>query len=607
MPISKSHPPISPEKVFTSRPPVAKNLGGKAVTAMSGVLDHALLFDRIDRLVASVSPASNPQEFFDRVLASLNVTYTVREQDLVNIPATGPVVVVSNHPFGLIDPIVLTTILLRIRPDSKTLTNRLLEKVPVLHDACIFVDPFGRSDSLRSNIKPLKETLRWLAGGGLVIVFPAGEVASVNWRQWKVAEPPWSDTVARIIRSANATVVPVYFRGTNTALFHAAGFVHPRLRTALLPRELFTKRGHLIRLAIGHPIPWRRLTEFESDGALIQHLRERTFLLRTRTVRARRVAVPPRKSWIAQEPLADAAHAETVTAEIAALPPERKLVTLGDLEVYHATAGEIPAVIWEIGRLREVTFRQVGEGSGKSLDLDDFDTYYYHLFLWNRGARELIGAYRMGPTDEILRRSGLRGLYTSTLFQMKPALIEKISPALELGRSFVRPEYQRSSAALALLWKGLAAFVVEHPRYRNLFGPVSISNDYHKLSHQLMVSFLRQHSFSKDDSRLVRARHAFRSRRGRGWTLRLSRLATPDLDHISDLVSDIETDGKGVPVLLRQYLNLGGKILGFNVDSDFSHVVDSLILVDLLQTERRVLDRYMGKDGAAKFLAFHGK
>lgn len=607
MPIPKRPMPNPTEKVFTSRPPVTKNLGSKAVAAMSGVLDHALLFDRIDRLVASVSPTASPQEFFDHVIESLNVTYAVREQDLSRIPTSGPVVVVSNHPFGLIDPIVLTTILLRIRPDTKTLTNRLLEKVPVLHEACIFVDPFGRADSLRSNIKPMKETLRTLANGGLVIVFPAGEVASANWRHWKVEEPPWNETVARIIRSSKATVVPVFFRGTNTALFHAAGFVHPRLRTALLPRELFTKRGHSIKLAIGNPIPWRKLAEFESDGALIQHLRERTFLLRTRTVRTRRVSLVPRKPSAVQEPLADPARAEAVMAEIAALPPERKLVTLGDLEVYHAAAREIPAVLWEIGRLREVTFRQVGEGSGKALDLDEFDPQYRHLFLWNRAACELVGAYRMGPTDEILQRSGLRGLYTSTLFQMKPALIEKISPALELGRSFVRPEYQRSSAALALLWKGLAAYVVEHPQYRNLFGPVSISNDYHKVSHQLMVSFLRRHSFLKEESRLVRARRAFRSRRGKGWTLRLSRLMTANLDNISDLVADVEMDGKGMPVLLRQYLNLGGKILGFNVDSEFSNVVDSLILVDLAQTERRVLDRYMGKDGAAKFLAFHGR
>jgi len=607
MPIPKRPMPNSPEKVFTSRPPVTKNLGSKAVAAMSGMLDHALLFDRIDRLVASVSPTANAQEFFDGVLERLNVTYTVREQDLSRIPSSGPVVVVSNHPFGLIDPIVLTTLLLRIRPDTKTLTNRLLEKIPDLRDVCIFVDPFGRESSLRSNIKPLKETLRTLADGGLVIVFPAGEVASANLRHWKVEEPPWSDTVARIIRASKATVVPVYFRGTNTALFHAVGFVHPRLRTALLPRELFTKRGHSIKLAIGNPVPWRRLADFPSDSALIQHLRERTFLLRTRTVRTRRVSLVPRKPSAIQEPLAEPALSEAVTGEIAALPPERKLVALGDLEVYHAAAREIPAVLWEIGRLREVTFRQVGEGSGKALDLDEFDTQYRHLFLWNRDSQELVGAYRMGPTDEILQRSGLRGLYTSTLFQMKPALIEKISPALELGRSFVRPEYQKSSAALALLWKGLACYVAEHPQYRNLFGPVSISNDYHKLSHQLMVGFLRQHSFLKDESRLVRARRAFRARRGKGWTLRLSRLVTPNLDHVSDLVSDIEPDGKGVPVLLRQYLNLGGRILGFNVDSDFSHVVDSLILVDLLQTERRVLDRYMGKDGAAKFLSFHGR
>ncbi|MBU0508350.1 lysophospholipid acyltransferase family protein [bacterium] len=603
----KDPPPIQREKLFTVRPPASRNLGHKAVAAMSGVLDQALLFNRLDRLYAGITGASGGQEFFERMLEWVGVSYAIPEQDMNRIPASGPVVVVSNHPFGLIDPVVLTSIVLRVRPDVKTMTNRFLEKVVDLRDVCIFVDPFGRTDSFGMNVKPLKETLRWLAGGGLVIIFPAGEVASVNPRQWKVVEPPWSETVARIIRSSKATVVPVFFRGTNTLLFHAAGFVHPRLRTALLPREVFTKRGRTIHLAIGNPIPWRKLSDFETDEALIHHLRERTFLLRTRTTRSRRRVAAPVKRFVALDPIAEASAIESVAAEIDALPPERKLVTVGDLHVYYAEAAEIPEVLREIGRLREITFRLVGEGSGKPLDLDEFDGHYLHLFLWNAAAREVIGAYRMGPADVILQKLGIRGLYTSTLFQIKPALIERINPALELGRSFVRPEYQRSSAALALLWKGLATYVAFHPRYRNLFGPVSISNDYHKVSHQLMVSFLKRHSFLKEEARLVRARRAFRSRRGKGWTLRLSRLMTADIENISDLVADVEGDSKGVPVLIRQYLSLGGKIFGFNVDSEFSNVVDSLILVDLLQTERRVLERYMGKDGAANFLSHYNK
>ncbi|MFZ5432507.1 MAG: lysophospholipid acyltransferase family protein, partial [Calditrichota bacterium] len=538
------------EKLVSLRPAQTRGLGPKAMSVLGGVLDQALLLNRMDRLYAGATGRGSPQQFFDALIESLGLSYAVREQDLAKIPTAGPVVVVSNHPFGLVDPIVLAAIMLRVRSDIKVLTNRFLSKVSDLSEMCIFVDPFGKKESLANNIKPMKETVRWLNGGGMVIIFPAGEVASANLKQWKVVEPPWSETVARIIRMSKATVVPVFFRGTNTPLFHAAGFIHPRLRTALLPREMFTKRGHTIELAVGNGIPWRRLADYDRDQELIQHLRERTFLLRTRTKRRRPATNGTRKRWIGLEPIAPAAPEEVIAAEIKSLPTDRKLISLGELEVYFAAASEIPEVLKEIGRLREITFRVVGEGTGHALDLDEFDRYYLHLFLWNAERRELVGAYRMGPTDEIIKQYGLRGLYTTTLFQIKPALIERIDPALELGRSFVRTEYQRTSAALALLWKGLAMYVVREPRYRILFGPVSISNDYHKVSHQLMVSFLKLHSFLRDEAKLVRARHAFRARRGKGWTLRLSRLITGDIDRVSDLVSDIEGDDKGVPVLI---------------------------------------------------------
>jgi putative hemolysin len=263
-----------------------------------------------------------------------------------------------------------------------------------------------------------------------------------------------------------------------------------------------------------------------------------------------------------------------------------------------ASAAQIPCLLREIGRLRELSFRAVGEGTGRGLDLDRFDATYLHLFVWNRSNQEVVGAYRLGQTDGILDRRGLGGLYTSTLFRYDEALFEAMGPALEMGRSFVREEYQRSFSGLMLLWQGIGRFVIRQPRYATLFGPVSISASYRSASQQLMAAFLRSNTCHHGWSRWVRPRHPYRVR-GRAVDEPLN------VAELSTLVGDIEEDSKGVPILLRQYLRLGGRALGLNVDPDFSNVLDVLVLVDLRRTETRVLNRYMGGDGAAEFLAYH--
>jgi putative hemolysin len=276
-----------------------------------------------------------------------------------------------------------------------------------------------------------------------------------------------------------------------------------------------------------------------------------------------------------------------------------------NLQVFSATADQIPYVLKEIGRLRERTFRAVGEGTGKPCDIDEFDQLYTHLFVWNMEQLEIVGSYRLGPTDEILRHAGRQMLYTDTLFRFRPALLEQLVPALELGRSFVRQEYQRSASALMLLWKGIGAHVVRNPRYKLLFGPVSISSTYQTASQQLMVEFLRANSFLDEEARLVRPRNAFKP--GVGDSLyRCDR--TPiagSIDDVSELVAELEEDEKGVPVLLRQYLRLGGKLLAFNIDPEFANVVDGLVLMDLTRADPRVLAKYMGNAGAGAFLRYH--
>jgi putative hemolysin len=294
-------------------------------------------------------------------------------------------------------------------------------------------------------------------------------------------------------------------------------------------------------------------------------------------------------------PIAEPPAPSLVAADVAALPPDRVLDRSGDLAVYLAAANEIPHALREIGRLREITFRAAGEGTGKPLDLDEFDPHYLHLFVWNARREEIVGAYRLVGTDTAAER-----LYTATLFRYDRRFLDRLGPALELGRSFIRQEYQKGFTPLLLLWKGIGAYVARNPRYKVLFGPVSISNQYAAISRELMVGFLEKYAMVREWAGLAAARRPLR---------RTARPALPsaglDVDDLSAMVGDVEQGQAGVPVLLRQYLRLGGKLLGFNIDPNFSQALDGLILVDLTRTEPKLLDRYLGSREAAEFIAFH--
>ncbi|MBI1789201.1 MAG: GNAT family N-acetyltransferase, partial [Acidobacteria bacterium] len=363
-------------------------------------------------------------------------------------------------------------------------------------------------------------------------------------------------------------------------LFQALGLLHPRLRTAMLARELLNKRGVQVEVRIGTPVAAEKLLTLPDDEARTQYLRWRTYLLANRQDFKARTSRPLRRGKALEKaPVAAAVPAELLAADVASLNP---LTRSGDLAAYLATAAELPHVLPEIGRLREITFRAAGEGAGKPLDLDRFDEHYLHLFVWNERKREIAGAYRLGQVDVVPE------LYTATLFKYDAALLDRLGPALELGRSFVRAEYQKSFSPLLLLWLGIGKFLARHPRYKVLFGPVSISNQYPTISRQLMVSFLERHATLDCWKDLVAARNPFRGPRAAHSGL--------DLEDLGDVVTDVDPARPGVPVLLRQYLKLGGKLLGFNLDPDFSDALDGLIVVDLTQTEPKWLDRYLGKE-----------
>jgi putative hemolysin len=580
----------------------------KFMPAVSGALERVLLFDQLNALYHQTLHLEDSRGFPEKLLEALRVHYEVSPRDVARIPRDGPVVVTSNHPFGAIEGIILANILRCVRPDVKIMANFLLGSVPELRDLFILVDPFAYQTSTYANVRALRETLSWLKGGGMLVVFPAGEVSHIDLSSRRVTDPEWSDSIARIIRATGACALPVCFSGANGLAFQVLGLVHPRLRTALLPHEFLNKRNKTFALRIGSPIPFNRLAPFKTDRELMAYLRHRTYALAHDDAPPREpfeLLLPHRMRKTTQEPIALPVPSQQVREEIENLPPAQRLVASGELVAYHARAGQIPLALQEIGRLREISFRTAGEGSGKSRDLDEFDSTYIQLFLWNHSVGELVGGYRLGPTDEILPSSGLQGLYTSTLFDFASGFREQIACALEMGRSFIRPEYQGSLGALPLLWKGIGSFVLKNPRYRILFGAVSISSRYQPFSQQLMVSFLRSHHCLSSLAETVRARTPFRPSRNRDLAQQTIELIGNDLDELSTIISDIESSCTGIPILLKHYLKLGGRVLGFNVDPDFSNVLDALILVDLTQTDAKILERFMGKEKAAEYLAFH--
>jgi putative hemolysin len=551
---------------------------------------------------------SAPDGFrLETLLEEMQVDLQLQPADLERIPAKGPLVAVANHPFGMLDGAALGVLLSRVRPDVRVMTNSLLEGIPELREHCFYVDPFRTAASAEKNLKALKQAIEWLQQGGALAVFPAGEVSQFQVGQAQVADPAWSTIAARLIGKTRATALPVYFCGHNSVTFQLLGMIHPRLRTLVLLQEFLQQRGKKLEVRVGTSVPAELIASIENDREATEYLRLRTYLLSYRgkkpvSLPTKMRAVLPKKP---QEAIVEAVPRSLLVRDIESLPPQQLLTENSEFAVYAARATEMPHLLDELGRLREVTFRAAGEGTGKRADIDQFDSYYWHLLLWSKEKQELAGAYRAGNTDEIIRAHGIKGLYTNTVFRYDERLFMKIGSALELGRSFVRAEYQRQYAPLLQLWKGIARFVALHPQTPVLFGAVSISNEYSRLSREMIVQYFESREDGREFADLVQPRTPFRTPKLRRWDCRALCDALHNLDQLGEPISDVEEDGKGVPILIRQYDKVGGKLVGFNLDRKFSDVVDGLVIVDLRQTDRAVLERYMGKEGYAGFRRFH--
>ena len=570
------------------------------------VIESITGLNALNKIYSQYQATNDPAFFVRQSLEQLNLTYDVQQGDIANIPTTGPLIITANHPFGGVEALVLIDILLKVRSDIRILVNKELAAICELSDIFISVNIIGKHSIKRKNLQALHEAKKWVASGGALLLFPSGEVASWQWKVRRVIEAPWQKSVATLSQGTQAHIVPIFFEGKNSPIFHSLGLIHKRVRTLWLVREIINKRGLKLRVHIGETISPKKTALIQNKRTITNYLRLNTLLLGHQQPATRQKNETNHMVIDTQATsVINAIDPNIMQKEINALNIQDLLLEKNEIQVWCVCSDMIPHVLTEIGRLREITFRAVGEGSGKAVDIDEFDAYYHHLFIWNKVKREIVGAYRIGHVDHILKEKNLSALYSQQLFDYDEAFIAKLSPCLEMGRSFVRKEYQRNVNSLLLLWRGIGMYVANNPHYRVLFGPVSISNNYSEISRQLLASCLTVNNYDKTLAAMINPIKPYKISNNVPWTTEhLSGIKQAEL--LSSLVKIIEGN-KGMPILMKQYLKLQGEFVGFNLDPNFSNALDGLIIVNMFKIEQQQLRKYMGIEPAKRYFDYHAQ
>ena len=575
---------------------------------LASFLERLLGLSVLAKCYESAPKNLGTQQFLSGVLDYLGVRVNAIDSQsvLLNLPKEGPLLIVANHPLGGLEGVAITQLLLGLRADTKVLTNNLLTRIPELQSTFIGVDVLSKN-AARENVKGIRAASQHLKAGGALLIFPAGKVASVNVRSRKVEDHPWNRFAGNLLKRSGASCLPIYVDGYNSRFFYAMALIHSKLRTLLLPRELANKTGSELKLIIGEVIKPQEVNRFNDDRALTDYLWMATeFLKRQARLNA---SVSPSVSLSSaidsvgcDEEVVNGVNVPCSSSEaILSQLADCQLIETDSYSVYCAPFDRLGSLAETIGIAREVTFSAAGEGTGNRVDTDRFDPHYLHLFIWDRKSSRVVGGYRIGRVDEIVEQHGLDGLYSRTLFDFDQHYLNKIGKCLEMGRSFVHPDYQRLPQTLDLLWRGIGLYVAKNPEYHTLFGAVSISNAHSDLARALisecmLESFCAEQRFLDDVKPLVPLKVS-----GKIWTNAM--LAS--LNHVSmvnKLIGRCDP-GKALPTLLRHYLSLNGKFVCFSINEVFNDSLDGLILVDLRNTPSKYLKRYLSKEGAANFLA----
>ncbi|MCD6556361.1 MAG: lysophospholipid acyltransferase family protein, partial [Bacteroidales bacterium] len=404
-----------------------------------------------------------------------------------------------------------------------------------------------------------------------------------------ISDRKWQNSLIKLIKLAQVPVVPIYFQGNNSWIFHLLGNVYPALQTARLSKEFFNKKKKTIKIRINKPISVKELNEFHDIERLSRFLRAKTYALGTpfEVKKFIRPKFIPKAKKV--EKIIDPIPFEKIQPEINLLKENHHLFDSNEYSVVCGPSVEIPNILNEIGRLREITFREVGEGTNRSLDIDEFDLYFYQLIIWDNENKKIAGAYRVGKGNEIMEKYGVNGFYINTLFNLKAGFYPVLEESLELGRSFIIKEYQRKPFSLFLLWKGILYFLLKNTEYRYLIGPASISNDFSKFSQSLIIDFFKENFFNHELSKYIQPRKRFKIKQNPNFDNDVFIQNTKqDVKKLDKFIQDIEPD-YNTPVLFKKYIQLNAKLLGFNVDPKFNNCVDGLMILDIFDVPLNTL------------------
>ncbi|MDR2130219.1 MAG: lysophospholipid acyltransferase family protein [Odoribacteraceae bacterium] len=546
---------------------------------------YILRLNKLNKLREGM-PQDDPQLFLDSLIQALGVTIEINEEDLRRIPANGPFITISNHPFGGVDGIILAKLLSPLRSDYKVLVDNLLRQLSPVQDYFLGVPSPDDRDVRGSG---LKEAAHHVAEGKPLGIFPATDVSSYQADLNQVEDGEWDTATLKLIKMAKVPVVPIYFKGSNSLLFYLLGLIHPVLRGVKLPSELLNRKNRVVKMRIGNPIPVDIQDGFHDIVQYGKFLRAKTYLLGS-SLEVKKFFLKSQRAIVQVEPVAPEGDKETLKKEIESIAGDYILFSMKHYDVYCTPSVKIPNVLNEIGRLREITFRAVGEGTNRSIDLDEYDLYYYHLFIWDKEKEQIVGAYRLGKGKEIIDRYGMKGFYIHSLFKMRKEMLPVLYESIELGRSFIRDSYQRKPLPLFVLWKGILYFLLKHPEYRYLIGPVTISGRYTEVAKELIMRFVMANYYDHDLARHVCPRSKYQVGSHDPKVQVMLDVAREDITILDKMIGDIEPTSDKLPVLLKKYISLNAKIIGFNIDPKFNMCLDGLLILDIFDVPMRTIE-----------------
>lgn len=519
-------------------------------------------------------------DFFEALLDDLQIQFEIPEEDLNRIPKDGAFITISNHPLGGIDGILLLKLLIKRRPDYRIIANFLLHRIEPMKPYIMPVNPFEDRKDAKSSLAGVKEALLHLKENKPLGIFPAGEVSTYKDGKLMI-DKPWEEGAVKLIKKAGVPIIPIYFHAKNSRLFYILSKISDTLRTAKLPSELLSQRGRIIKVRVGKPISVKDQNQYENIEDFHEFIRKKTYMLAnpfeepTKTISTATLKLPKEPKEVVSQ-----GNVQSFIDEVDALRvSECRMSASKNYEVFFASADKIPNLLQEIGRLREITFRDVGEGTNNAIDLDKFDQEYHHLFLWDNKENVLVGAYRMGLGVDIFKKYGIEGFYVQTLFKFDEELHKMMSQTIDIGRAFIVKEYQQKPMPLFFLWKGIIHVTLRYPKHKYLTGGVSISNQFSNFSKSLMIEFMKSHYYDPYIAQYIHPKKEYKVKLKDADRDFVFDATQADLKKFDKVIDELEPGNLRMPVLIKKYIKQNAKLVAFNVDPKFNNAIDGLIFL----------------------------